>query len=222
MDRSALVATASLAVLLPGCSGRESVTAKVDQLFAQWNESDSPGCALGIVEDGRLIYERGYGMANLDHDIPISPQTVFDIESMSKQFTAMSILLLARQGKLSLDDEIQEYVPELPRYQSPITIRHLIDHTSGIRDYAQLGALAVGMHYENLTDEDILGLIARQKELNFKPGAESLYSSSGYFLLGLIVKRVSGKSLGEFAAEHIFQPLGMNSTHFDVDRHFAG
>ncbi len=197
----------------------ESITARVDKLFAQWDEPDAPGCALGIVKDGQLIYKRGYGMANLDYNIPISPKSVFNIQSISKQFTAMSILLLARQGKLSLDDEIQKYVPELSRYQSPITIRHLIHHTSGIRNYIQLAELA-GMKDVNvhLTEEDFLGLIARQKELNFKPGEEYLYSNSGYFLLGLIVKRVSGKSLREFAGENIFKPLGMNNTQFVDDR----
>jgi CubicO group peptidase (beta-lactamase class C family) len=197
----------------------ESVTARVDKLFAQWNKSDSPGCALGIVRDGQLIYKHGYGMANLDYSIPISPQSIFNIESMAKQFTAMGILLLAKQGKLSLDDDMQKYLPELPRYQSPITIRHLIHHTSGIRDYWDLVELA-GMRGENvhLTEADFLGLIARQKELNFKPGEEYLYSNSGYFLLGLIVKRVSGKSLREFAGEKIFKPLGMNNTQFVDDR----
>jgi CubicO group peptidase (beta-lactamase class C family) len=200
-----------------------SVTARVDKLFARWNKSDSPGCALGIVKDGQLIYKRGYGMANLDYNIPISPESVFDIGSMEKQFTAMSILLLAMQGKLTLDDDIQQYLPELPRYESPITIRHLIHHTSGIRDYVQLAALAGkrGDQYLYLTDDDVLGLIARQKELNFKPGEEYLYSSSGYFLLGLIIKRVSGKSEREFAEENIFKPLGMNNTHLDVDRHLV-
>ncbi|MGH9670229.1 MAG: serine hydrolase domain-containing protein [Terriglobales bacterium] len=199
-----------------------SLTTKVDTLFARWNKSDSPGCALGIVKDGRLIYKRGYGMANLDYNIPISPNTIFDIGSMSKQFTAMSILLLAKQGKLSLDDEIQNYLPELPRYQSPITIRHLIHHTSGIRDYVQLFALAGRPKgYLDLADDDFLGLIVRQKGLNFKPGEEDLYSNSGYFLLGVIVKRVSGKSLSEFAEENIFKPLGMNHTHLDVDRHLV-
>ena len=200
-------------------SPAESVTARVNKLFAQWDKSDSPGCALGIVKDGRLIYKRGYGMASLSYNIPISPQSIFNIESMAKQFTAMSILLLAKRGRLSLDDEIHKYLPEIPRYQSPITILHLIHHTSGIRNYWDLTELA-GMRGENvhLTEEDFLGLIARQKELNFKPGEEYLYSNSGYFLLGLIVKRVSGKSLREFAEENIFKPLGMNSTQFVDDR----
>ncbi len=200
-------------------SPAESVTTKVDQLFAQWNKSDSPGCALGIAKDGQLIYKRGYGIANLNYNIPISPQSIFNIESMAKQFTAMSILILAKKGKLSLDDDLQKYLPELPPYQSPITIRHLIHHTSGIRNYVELAELA-GMKDVNvhLTEEDFLGLIARQKELNFKPGEESLYSNSGYFLLGLIVKRVSGQSLREFAGENIFKPLGMNNTQFVHDR----
>lgn len=200
-------------------SPAESVTGRVNKLFAQWDKSDSPGCALGIVKDGRLIYKRGYGMANLDYNIPISSQSVFDVKSITKQFTAMGILLLEKQGKISLDDDIHKYLPELPRYQSPITIRHLIHHTSGIRNHIELAELA-GMREENvhLTEEDFLGLIARQKELNFKPGEEYLYSNSGYFLLGLIVKRVSGKSLREFAEDNIFKPLGMNNTHFHDDR----
>src|SRR3990172_8212157 len=145
-------------------SPAESVTAKIDQLFAQWNKSDSPGCALGIVKDGQLIYKRGYGMANLDYNIPISPKTVFGIASTSKQFTAMSILLLAKQGKLSLDDDIRKYLPELPRYQSPITIRHLIHHTSGIRERGTLALLA-GMGGVHLTEDYYLLFITRQKEL---------------------------------------------------------
>jgi CubicO group peptidase (beta-lactamase class C family) len=196
-------------------SPAESVTARVDKLFAQWDKPDSPGCALGIVKDGKLIYKRGYGMANLEYNVPISPKSVFNLASMSKQFTAMSILLLAQQGKLSLDDDIQKYLPEIPRYQSPITIRHLIHHTSGIREHVQLASLAAGTWTEvvDLTDDQKLGLITRQKELSFKPGEEYLYSNSGYFLLDLIVKRVSGKSVAVFAEENIFKPLGMNNTH---------
>jgi CubicO group peptidase (beta-lactamase class C family) len=197
-----------------------SITSRVDKLFEKWDKPGSPGCALGIVKDGQLIYKRGYGMANLDYNVAISPQSVFDIQSMDKQFTAMSILLLAKRGKLSLDDEIQKYLPEVPRYQSPITIRHLIHHTSGIRNVSQLAALAAETWGENvhLTDDDWLVWIARQKELDSKPGEVAGYSNSGYFLLGLIVKRVSGKSQREFAEENIFKPLGMNNTHFDVDR----
>lgn len=225
----------------------ESVIAKVDKLFSQWDKPDSPGCALGIIKNGALIYTHGYGMANLDYGIPLSSKSVFNVGSLSKQFTAMSILLLARRGQLSLDDEIQKYLPEIPRYQSSITARHLIQHTSGIRNYIELLELA-GMREENvhLTDDDLLGLIARQKELDQKTGEESVYSnayaylitdnrprsfltrgrdyvysSSGYFLLGLIVKRVSGMSLRQFAQENIFKPLGMNNTQFVDDRNLV-
>jgi CubicO group peptidase (beta-lactamase class C family) len=195
----------------------ESVTARVDKLFAQWDKPDSTGCALGIIKDGKLIYTRGYGMANLDYDIPLSSKSVFDIGSMVKQFVGMSILLLAKDGKLSLDDEIQKYLPEIPRYQSPVTIRHLIHHTSGIRTHYWLIELA-GMASFDLTDDDVLGLIARQKGLNHKPGDEFIYTDTSYLLLGLIVQKVSGKSVHEFADENIFKPLGMTHTILEVDR----
>jgi len=194
-----------------------SLTAQVDKLFAQWDKPDSTGCALGIIKDGKLIYTHGYGMANLDYSIPLSSKSVFDIGSMVKQFIGMSILLLAKDGKLSLDDEIQKYLPEIPRYQSPITIRHLIHHTSGIRTHYWLTDLA-GISSFDLTDDDVLGLIARQKGLNNKPGEEFIYTDTSYFLLGLIVQKVSGKSVHEFANENIFKPLGMTHTILEVDR----
>jgi len=189
-----------------------SLTAKVAALFANYDKPGSPGCALGVIKDGKLVYTRGYGMANLEHNIPNGPQIVYDIGSMSKQFTAASILLLAAQGKLSLDDNARKYIPELPTYQKPITIHHLLHHTSGLRDYAALFGLAGSNFEDTSTDHDALKMIVRQKALNFTPGDEWLYSNSGYFLLSLIVKRVSGKTLAEFAKEQIFDPLGMKST----------
>jgi len=197
----------------------ESLTVKVDKLFAQWDKPNSPGCALGIIKDGSFVYKRGYGMANLDYNIPISADTSFTIGAVSMQFTAMSIALLARDGKLSLNDDIRKYLPEIPQYQSPITIRHLIHHTSGIRDFIELSRMA-GRNREDFysTDEDYLKLISRQKRLNFNLGDEYLYSNSNYFLLGQIVKRASGKSLRVFADERIFKPLGMVNTFFRDDR----
>ena len=196
----------------------EPLKVKVDALFAQWDKPDSPGCALGVIKDGNFIYKRGYGMANLDYNIPISPNTSFYIASTSKQFTAASIALLAREGKISLDDDVRKYLPEIPQYQSPITIRHLVYHTSGIRDYLDLTGLA-GRHTEDVnTDDDFIKFIARQKSLNFKPGEKYLYSNSGYFLLSQIVKRASGKSLRVFADENLFKPLGMVNTRFHDDR----
>lgn len=190
---------------------------RVDRIFAEYDEPTSPGCVLGVLRDGRFIYERGYGMANLDYDIPNSPKLVYYVGSVSKQFTAATVALLSLQGKVSLDDDVRKYIPELPDYGTPITIRNLIHHTSGIRDMYVLMELGGRRMEDVLTDEDALALIARQKELNFKPGTDYLYSNSGYWLLGQIVERVTGKSLRETADELLFQPLGMTHTHFHDD-----
>jgi CubicO group peptidase (beta-lactamase class C family) len=195
----------------------DSVARRVDTVFARFDRPDSPGCALGIYRNDRMVYARGYGSANLELGVPISPATVFDIGSTSKQFTAMSILLLARDGKLALDDELRRYVPELPAYRPPVTIRHLLHHTSGIRDYLTLMELG-GERFENVsTDADALDLLARQRALDFAPGSDWEYSNSGFFLLSIIVKRVSGRSLRQFAQANIFDPLGMTHTHFHDD-----
>jgi CubicO group peptidase (beta-lactamase class C family) len=195
-------------------SGKDanSLNAKVDAIFAQYDKPDSPGCALGVIKDGKLVYARGYGMGNLEHSVPNGPKLVYDIGSTSKQFTAASVLLLAQQGKLSLDDDARKYIPELPAYQRPITIRHLLHHTSGVRDYLTLFSLA-GVNFDDTTTErDALDIITRQKALNFAPGDERLYSNSGYFLLSIIIKRAGGKSFPEFAKENIFDQLGMKHT----------
>ncbi|MDQ3710860.1 MAG: beta-lactamase family protein [Acidobacteriota bacterium] len=191
---------------------------KVDAFLSQWDKNDMPGCSVGAVKDGKLVYKRGFGMANLDYDVPNTPSTLFNLASTSKQFTAASIALLAQQGKLSLDDDIRKYIPEIPKYDDTITIRYLIHHTSGIRDYQALvtfGGLGVDNDY---SDKDILNILARQKNLSFKPGAKHQYSNSGYHLLGIIVGRVSGKSLRAFAEENIFKPLGMKNTLFYDNR----
>lgn len=191
-------------------------TDQVDAIFALWDKSDSPGCSLAIIQDGKIIYKRGYGMANLELDVPISPQSVFYIGSVSKQFVSASIGLLAVQGKLNLDDNIRKYIPEIREYETPITVRHLIHHTSGVRDYLTLIGIA-GVDFGTYHEQDVLDLIARQKELNFKPGEEHLYSNSGYFLLSVIVHRACGKTLREFADEFIFKPLGMYNSRFHDD-----
>lgn len=194
-----------------------SIDAKVDQVFAQFDKPDSPGCALAVIKEGQIIYKRGYGMSNLEYGIPISPSSIFHIASISKEFTAMSIVLLANQGKLSLDDDVRKYVPEVPDFGERITIRHLIHHTSGLRDQWSLLELAGWREDDVITEGDILELISRQKALNFKPGEEHLYCNTGYTLLAVIVKRVSGQSLREFADANIFKPLGMTKTHFHDD-----
>jgi CubicO group peptidase (beta-lactamase class C family) len=191
---------------------------KVDKLFAQWDSTVTPGAALGIIKDGKFIYKRGYGMANLEHNIPITTSSVFRLGSFSKQFAAACVAMLSLDGKISLDDNIRRYVPEIPEYEKPITIRHLIHHTSGLRDYTYLLILAgIRPDGDCPTMEETIEAIARQKSLNFLPGDEYSYSNSGYFLLSVIVKRVTGKSLDEFAQERIFKPLAMTNTHFHDD-----
>ena len=212
--RLALVSATLVAANASAQTARDSLATRVDALFADVNNTASPGCALGVIRDGALVYARGYGMANLDEDIALSPSSTFYIASTSKQFTAASILLLAAEGKLSLDDDVRKYIPELPDYGTPITIRNLINHTSGIRDYLGLLALGAGRAENVMSDDDIIALITRQKALNFKPGSEYSYSNSGYFLLGQIVKRVTGTSLAAYAESRIFRPLGMIHTHF--------
>jgi CubicO group peptidase (beta-lactamase class C family) len=190
----------------------------VDKVFTAYDKGDAPGCALAVYRNGEIAYARGYGLASLEHRVPITPKTVFDIGSTSKQFTAFSILLLERDGKLSLDDDVRKHVPELQPIEPVVTIRHLVLHTSGLRDYLTLWALA-GMKTENWTTQaDAVRLVARQRRGNFPAGAEWLYSNTGYLLLGEIVTRVSGQSLREFAAARIFKPLGMTHTFF-LDTH---
>jgi CubicO group peptidase (beta-lactamase class C family) len=219
---------AKLAVVVPivlavsgicrGQSLAPGVAKQVDAVFARWDKSDSPGCALGVYRDGRIVYKRGYGMEDLNEDVKITPSTVFHVASMSKQFTAASIVLLAQQGKLSLDDDVRKYIPELPDFGQKITIRHLVHHTSGLRDQWNLLELA-GWRYSKdlITDDDVMSVMTRQKELNFKPGERHVYCNTGYTLLGLIVKRVSGMSLREFTTKNIFEPLGMTHTFFRDD-----
>lgn len=199
-------------------SAQSVPSASIDSVFRRFEAPGSPGCALGVVRDGSLAYAKGYGLASVELGVPITRTTVFDIGSVSKQFTAMSVVLLAQDGKLSLDDDVRRYVPEVPSYSRPITIRHLLHHTSGLRDYIDVLSWS-GVAEEAVTgDRDALEAIARQQAPNFVAGAEFRYSNSGFFLLSLIVKRVSGESLRDFAAKRVFTPLGMSHTQY-VDRH---
>ena len=198
----------------------EKAAAAVDEVFSDLTKPGSPGCALGVYRDGKIIYAKGYGLANIEENVAIAPQSVFDIGSTSKQFTAATILLLEKQGKLSVNDDVRKYIPELPPYGQKITILQLLNHTSGLRDYLSLMELA-GVNTDSVTtDADALALITRQKALNFAPGSDFLYSNTGYFLLSVIVQRVSGKTLREFAAENIFVPLEMTHTQYR-DNHVA-
>jgi CubicO group peptidase (beta-lactamase class C family) len=190
---------------------------EVDALFADWDTAETPGAVVAVIEDGKAAYQNAYGMADLERSVPLSTKSLFDIASISKQFTAMCVLLLEERGQLSLDDDIRTYLTSFPDYGHTITLRHLIHHTSGLRDYMDLMELA-GMPWENTYHPSaIVDLVARQKALNNDPGDEFLYSNSGYLLLAEIVQTVSGRTLGEFAERHIFEPLGMKVSHFYDD-----
>ena len=203
---------------LPAQQPNDSTRAQLDRVFSAWSAKDGPGCAAAASRDGTTIYEAGYGSANLEADIPITPASIFHAASVSKQFTATAVMLLVREGKLSLDADVRTYLPELPDYGHRITLRHLLNHTSGIRDQWDLLALARGRFEENrITEGDVLDIVTRQKALNFVPGTEYLYSNSGYTLAAIIVGRVAGKPLRQFADERIFRPLGMTRTHFHDD-----
>ncbi len=190
----------------------------LETLFAQWDRPQEPGCMVSIIRNRNVAYQRGYGSAQLDYTIPIHSRSVFYAASLSKQFVASCIAILATEGKLRLDDSIHKYIPELPPYPHQINIRHLIHHTSGLRDYLALMSLS-GMRFEDIhTTEELLQLICRQDQLNFAPGEQYLYSNTGYFLLAEIIHRVSGLSLREFAKKNLFGPLGMTRTFFHDSR----
>ena len=190
---------------------------KVDEAFFVWNQKDAPGAAVAVQKDGVIIYKKGYGMANLEYDIPVDPSTVFHIASVSKQFTAYSILLLEADGKLSIDDDIRKYIPEVPDFGKTITLKHLVTHTSGMRDQWNLLAMAGWRLDDVITKEHVLKLVSKQKDLNFDPGEEMVYCNTGFTLLAEVVARVSGKTFAEFTEERIFEPLHMSNTLFYDD-----
>ena len=195
----------------------EGLKAKVNQLFAEWHKPDSPGAAVAVTRNGEIIYTQGYGMANLEYDIPITPTSIFDIASVSKQFAAFAITTLAYDGKLSLDDDIRVHLPDVPDFGHTITIRHLLHHTSGLRDWVQSLVIAGDMMDDVISFKHILKMVRHQKALNFKPGAEYLYSNTGYNLLAEIIETVTGDSFREWTDANIFKPLGMTNSHFHDD-----
>lgn len=191
-------------------------TQRVDAIFAG-HGGKQPGCAVGVYRSGQLIFAKGYGLADLGTGAPITPATLFNVASLSKQFTAFAIALLVREGRLSLDDEVQAHVPELPRFAVPMTIRHLVHHTSGLRDYGSMLELTGWRYDQRLSREQVLSLFRRQRQLNFMPGERHEYNSSNYVLLALIIERVSGQSLAAFTRQRIFGPLGMSRTIYRDD-----
>jgi CubicO group peptidase (beta-lactamase class C family) len=195
-----------------------STEAKVDRVFERWNHSSTPGCVVGVAVDGKPVLVKAYGMANLEYGLAIRPDTVFESGSVAKQFTAAAIVLLAHDGKLSIDDPVRKYIPEVPDFGTPILLRHLLNHTSGLRSQWPLMSLRgrpTGLVVH--TVDEILELVSMMKELNFKPGDEYLYCNTGFTLLGVVVARVSGKSLDAFCQERLFKPLGMTRTQWRDD-----
>jgi len=190
---------------------------QIDAIFAKYDTTDKPGCSVGVIQDGRFVYKKSFGMANLDYDIPITADSKFHICSIAKQFTAACIVLLKMDGKLEIDDDVRKYIPELPDYGKTITIRHLLYHTSGLRDFLQL-LLDTGFSFDSyFNNDDGLKIVIKQKSLDFAPGEKHSYSNTGYLLLAEIIKRISGKTIREFADERIFKPLGMHDSYFNDD-----
>jgi CubicO group peptidase (beta-lactamase class C family) len=224
------VAAGLLAVLIGSTTAAQGLSAqegsdqgrtlqeRVDAVFASMDDTRSPGCAVSAMEEGELVLSRGYGMANLEYGIPIAPSSIFHVASVSKQFTAFAVALLVAEGKVSWDDDIREYAPEVPDFGKRITLRHLANHTSGIRDQWSLLSMS-GWRFEAdvITQRDVLQVTSMQKALNFEPGDQYLYSNTGFTLLAVVVERVSGQTLNEFTQERIFGPLGMADTHFHDD-----
>jgi CubicO group peptidase (beta-lactamase class C family) len=201
---------AAAAAMLAGAPAHaQDITGEIDRMFS-WATQSSPGCGVGVAQNGRVLVDRVYGMANLERGVALTPETPFDIGSVTKQFVAASVLLLADEGRLSLSDDVRKHIPELPDYGQVITLDHLLTHTSGIRDWVWLASVT-----ENR--EGSLPLILRQRGLNFAPGEEWSYSNSGYELLREIVVRVSGQPLAEFMRTRLFEPLGMRSTRYAKD-----
>ena len=192
--------------------------ARIDSAFAQYARTGSPGCALGVSRNDQVVLERAWGQAELEHAIPITPGTIFEGGSVSKQFTAAAVLLLAQDGKLSLDDNIRRWVPEVPDYGTPITIRHLLNHTSGLKDWGSIAGIGGWPRGSRIyTHAHVLEIIGRQGSLNYAPGAEYLYSNSNYNLLAIMAERVSGESLPALTKRLIFDPLGMTHTSWRDD-----
>ncbi len=200
-----------------GAQTPDSTMVRMDSVFAQFNRTDAPGCVCGVMRDGQMVFGKGYGMANLELDVPLSPRSVIYIASTSKQFTAASIALLALRDRIDLDADIHTYLPDMGALGYRVTVRNLVHHTSGVRDHFGLLGLAGWTGRDYFSNERVYELLKQQRAVNFEPGSRHLYSNSNYMLMAEIVERVSGQSLREFAEENLFAPLGMENTHFDDD-----
>jgi CubicO group peptidase (beta-lactamase class C family) len=214
-----LGATALTATRVPAqAASSASSTERLDRVFARFAGRGTPGCAVGIAQRGQPATTRAYGMADLEHGVPLTPETIFEAGSVTKQFTAAAVVLLELDGRLSLDDDVRKHVPELPDYGTPITIRHLLNHTSGLRDWGSVADLAGWPRTTRVYDNEIaLDIAARQRALNYRPGELYSYTNTGYNLLAVIVGRVSGVPLAQFTRTRLFEPLGLTRTSWRDD-----
>ncbi len=209
-----LIFCLSLFSIIPSTAQQSDQLKKIDQIFSVWNNA-TPGVAVAVQQDDKIIYNKAFGLADLEHNVPNTTETIFESGSVAKQFTAISILLLAAEGKLSVTDDIRKYVPEIPKYKTTITIHMLLNHSSGLKDWGSVGALTGWPRTTRAYTQDLaLQIMSKQKTTNYTPGTEYSYSNSNYSLLVTIVERVSGKSLGVFTDEKLFKPLGMANTQW--------
>ncbi len=204
----------ALVLAIPGVAAGQPAAADLDAVFAEWDRDDSPGCAAGALRNGEFVFRGAYGMANLDHGVPLTPDSMFRMASVSKQFTVAAVLVAEDQGLLTLDDPLRNHFPDLPDWADPVRIRHLVHHTSGIRDYLVVMSLRGFGDDAHYTDTDVLRALRQLERLNFDPGTEYLYSNSGYWLLAELIPRVSGLTLRQFAGEHLLAPVGMRNSRF--------
>lgn len=216
---------AALLSIWTGCAYGQSVSfslpsdleKQVDDLYSQWMAEGHPGAAVGIVYRGETVLAKGYGLASLEHQIPFTPETVSDIGSVAKQMTCFGIVLLSERNELSLEDDIRKYLPEVPDFGRPITIQHLMNHTSGLREIYATESIRGYRPGDGILQEDALRLVTHSRELNFRPGEQYRYCNTGYMLLADIISRVSGQPFENWMQENVFQPLGMNHTYI-MDR----
>jgi CubicO group peptidase (beta-lactamase class C family) len=214
---AALFACAATIVFAQATVSEPATGAQIDKIFARWNQT-TPGCAVGVGVGGKPVLAKAYGMADLEHDVKNTPDTIFEAGSVSKQFTAAAVLLLTREGKLSLDDPVRKYIPELPDYGAPLTIRHMLNHTSGIRDWGSLESIAGWPRTSRVYQHaHVVEILSRQRALNFTPGTHWSYSNSGYNLAAVLVSRISGMAFAEFTRTRLFEPLGMTHTSWRDD-----
>ena len=192
--------------------------ARVDQLMSRWSGRDRPGGVVAVTRGGRIVFQKAWGMADLEDGIPNSAATIFHVASLSKQFTAFAIAMLADQGRLTLQDDVRRWLPNVPDFGQPVTLRHLLNHTSGLRDQWELWSMAGGRLDDVIRQEDLLRLVERQRELNFAPGAEYLYCNTGYMLLSEVVGKAGDRAFPAWMQANVFGPLGMRATQvYDDD-----